>query len=211
MAIVGSLLDISLIDLLQVFTMSGKTGKLIIELGEQSSGMLWIVDGNVANAATIDAQTRAPMYMGEEAVVEMLQWEDAKFRFIPPIPGESYKTTIARPTEWLILEGLRHRDEQVSKPPSVQLTPGTRLRLLAHPDSANERHNLNREEWIVLTHSANATTIGQLLLTTGFPEVEVYAIIGRLMALRLIDLEPNKARTAVFNESLMGSLQSGKR
>ena len=203
MAIVGSLLDITLIDLLQVFSLSSKSGKLIIEQGDKYTGMLWIVDGAVANAATIDAQTRTPMYMSEEAVVEMLQWEDARFRFVPAIPGESYRVTITRPTEWLILEGLRHRDEQVSKPPSVQLTPGTRLRLLAHPDSANERHHLNHDEWTVLTASANARTIGQVLVSTGFPEVEVYAIIGRLMALRLIDLETGRPRAAVFDGALV--------
>jgi hypothetical protein len=205
MAIVGSLLDITLIDLLQVFSLSSKSGKLIIELGDKYTGMLWLVDGAVANAATIDAQTRVPLYMSEEAVIEMLQWEDARFRFVPAIPGESYKVTITRPTEWLILEGLRQRDEQVTKLPSVQLTPGTRLRLLAHPDSANERHHLNSDEWTVLTASANAKTIGQVLVSTGFPEVEVYAIIGRLMALRLIDLETNKARTAVFDEAMFRS------
>ena len=211
MAIVGSLLDISLVDLLQIFGMSGKTGKMIIEQGDKYSGMLWIVDGMVANAATIDAQTRAPMFMGEEAVIEMLQWDDAKFRFVPAIPGETYKTTISRPTEWLILEGLRHRDEIATSSPPVQLSPSTRLRLLAHPDSANERHNLNRDEWTVLTHSANANTIGQLLMSTGFPEVEVYAIIGRLMALRLIDLEQNKSRTAVFDESFFSGSPKAKR
>lgn len=202
MAIVGSLLDISLIDLLQVFSLSAKTGKLIVEHGDKYTGMLWILDGAVANAATINARSRAPMFMGEEAVIDMLQWEDARFRFVPAIPGESYKVTITRPTEWLILEGLRQRDEQLPKAPSIQLTPSTRLRLLAHPDSANERHNLNRDEWTVLTASANARTIGQVLASTGFPEVEVYAIIGRLMALRLIDLEPNKQRTAVFDEAM---------
>jgi hypothetical protein len=205
MAIVGSLLDITLIDLLQVFSLSSKSGRLIIEQGDRYTGMLWLLDGAVANAATIDARTRVPMYMSEEAVIEMLQWEDARFRFVPAVPGETYKVTITRPTEWLILEGLRHRDEQVPKLPSVQLTPSTRLRLLAHPDSANERHHLNNDEWTVLTASANAKTIGQVLVSTGFPEVEVYAIIGRLMALRLIDLETNKARTAVFEEALINT------
>src|SRR5690348_9308618 len=115
MAIVGSLLDISLIDLLQVFSMSAKTGKIILEKGDEYGGMLWMLEGSVANAATIDARTQAPLYVGEEAVIEMLQWDDARFRFVPTVPGESYKVTITRPTEWLILEGLRWRDEQSKK------------------------------------------------------------------------------------------------
>jgi hypothetical protein len=45
-----------------------------------------------------------------------------------------------------------------------------------------------------------------VLTSTGFPESEVYAIIGRLMALRLIDLEQGKGQTAVFAQGATAML-----
>jgi hypothetical protein len=88
---------------------------------------------------------------------------------------------------------LRRRDEQVGKSIYPQITLDTRLRLVAQPSSANERLNLNHDEWTVLTHSANAKTIAQVLAATGYPESEMFAILGRLMALRLIDLERDES------------------
>jgi hypothetical protein len=193
MALKGSLIDMSLVDLLQVFGMSAKTGRLMMDHSDDYGGMLWISNGRIANAAIVEFKTRNTVVTGEPAVIEMLQWEEATFRFIPALPGETYQLAISRPNEWLILEGLRRRDEQVGKSIYPQITLDTRLRLVAQPSSANERLNLNHDEWTVLTHSANAKTIAQVLAATGYPESEMFAILGRLMALRLIDLERDES------------------
>jgi hypothetical protein len=189
MALKGSLIDMSLVDLLQVFGMSAKTGRLMLDHTNDLGGMIWIAGGRIANAAVIEFRSRNTVLTGENAVIEMLQWEEATFRFIPALPNETYQVAITRPNEWLILEGLRRRDEQVGRSLYPQVNLDTRLRVVAQPSSASERLNLNHDEWSVLTHCANAKTIEEVLAATGYPESEMFAILGRLMALRLIDLE----------------------
>lgn len=189
MALKGSLIDMSLVDLLQVFGMSAKTGRLMLDHVDDYGGMIWIAGGRIANAAVIQFRTRNTVLIGENAVIEMLQWEDATFRFIPALPNETYQVSITRPNEWLILEGLRRRDEQIGKSIYPQVNLDTKIRVIAQPSSASERLNLNHDEAAVLMHCANAQTIGEVLTTTGYPESEMFAILGRLMALRLIDVE----------------------
>src|SRR6266566_8087027 len=115
MALKGSLIDMSLVDLLQAFGMSAKTGKLMLEKSDKYGGMLWISNGLIANAAIVDFKNRATVHTGEGAVIEMIQWEDATFRFVPALPNETYPRSINRANEWLILEGLRRRDEHAGK------------------------------------------------------------------------------------------------
>ena len=192
MALKGSLIDMSLVDLIQAFGMSAKTGRLMLEKSNNFGGILWILNGTIANAATMDFSTRTPQYTGEAAAIEMLQWEDANFRYLPAGPNENYQRTITRSNEWLILEGLRRRDEQEGTRIYSQISMDTRLRMVTNPYGATKTLNWTYTEMQVLKHSAKAETIRQVVEATNYPESEVFAIIGRLMALRLIELEPEE-------------------
>ncbi len=194
MALKGSLIDMSLVDLLQAFGMSAKTGKLMLEKSDKYGGMLWISNGLIANAAIVDFKNRATVHTGEGAVIEMIQWEDATFRFVPALPNETYPRSINRANEWLILEGLRRRDEHAGKRIYPKIGLDTRLRMVARPSGSTTTLNLNHEEWHVLNNSANANTIADVVAATGYPESEVFGLIGRLMALRFIDLEPDEVQ-----------------
>lgn len=190
MALEGNLIDMSLVDLLQVFGMSSKTGKLMLEQPGKFGGMLWICKGSIANAAIIDLNTLISLNVGEDAVIEMMQWEDATFKFSPPNPDESYRTTISRTNEWLILQGLRKRDESEARSLYPQVGADTRLRLVANPNIENDQVQLNQQEWRLLTYIANAKTVAQVVEATGYPESEAFSILGRLMALRLVEVDP---------------------
>lgn len=189
MALKGSLIDMSLVDLLQAFGMSAKTGKIMLEQSGSLGGILWISKGSVANAATMNLKTLTPILAGESAVIEMLKWENATFRYIPAMPGEIYPRVITRSNEWLILEGLRQRDENAGKSLYTQITLDTRLRTVAQPFGAAKTLKWNYEEMLVLTLGANTTTIAEIVQATGYPESEIFGVVGRLMALRLIELE----------------------
>src|SRR3954468_15664388 len=101
MALKGNLTDISLVDLIQVFGMSAKTGSLMLNHREMFGGMMWVSKGVVSSAGIINIATLSPIHTGEDAVIEMLQWDDATFTFTAAAPSESYPTTIRRANEWL--------------------------------------------------------------------------------------------------------------
>lgn len=183
MALEGSLSDMSLIDLLQVFWSSRRTGRLLLT-GTSQRAMLWFLDGRTVNAAIVDA-SNAPVARGEEAVFDLLQWEDASFKFLACAPGDRYATVINRSTDWLILEGLRRRDQQTA-PPIARLELQSRLELVPKLDTHEESVSLSLEEWRILSQLTETTTVEQLAATTGYPTAQTLMIVGRLVALGVL-------------------------
>ncbi len=97
----GSLEQISLVDLLQIFNLNRKTGLLELKAGEYE-GRIYVHDGGVVHAGT-------GRHRGEKALFRMLQWRDGSFAFIPEqVTGD---LNIRRGTDMLLLEGARQADE----------------------------------------------------------------------------------------------------
>lgn len=183
MALEGSLSDMSLIDLLQVFSSGRRTGRLLLT-GTSQRAMLWFLDGRTVNAAIVDAGNK-PLSRGEEAVFDLLQWEDASFKFFSCASDDRYVTAINRSTDWLILEGLRRRDQQAA-PAITRLDLQSRLELVPKLDSHEESVSLSLEEWRILSQLTETTTVEQLAATTGYPTAQTLMIVGRLVALGVL-------------------------
>jgi DNA-binding response OmpR family regulator len=97
----GSLGQISLVDLLQIFTLNRKTGLLEIKSAE-IEGRIYVHDGGVVHAST-------GRHRGEKALFRLLQWREGSFAFIPEqVTGD---LNIRRSTDMLLLEGARQADE----------------------------------------------------------------------------------------------------
>lgn len=133
MALEGSLSDMSLIDLLQVFSSGRRTGRRRRLTGTSQRAMLWFLDGCTVNAAIVDAGNK-PLSRGEEAVFDLLQRGDASFKFFSCASDDQYVTAINRSTDWLILEGLRRRDQQAA-PAITRLDLQSRLEFVPKLDS----------------------------------------------------------------------------
>ncbi|MDO3379520.1 DUF4388 domain-containing protein [Geoalkalibacter halelectricus] len=97
----GSLEQVSLTDMLQIFGHNRKDGLLTLERGEQR-GTIALLEGSVINA-------RVGQVEGEKAFFRLLAWEQGRFSFAPGIPADEVRIT--RPLEHLIMEGLRQVDE----------------------------------------------------------------------------------------------------
>jgi CheY-like chemotaxis protein len=119
----GSLGQISLVDLLQIFNLNRKTGLLEVK-AEGLEGAVYVHDGGVVHAST-------GRHRGEKALFRMLQWHDGSFAFIPEqVTGD---LNIRRSTDMLLLEGARQADELAQlreqlPPDDVRLAATTELR-----------------------------------------------------------------------------------
>lgn len=106
-AVEGSLAQIPLSDLLQLFLQNRRTGRLGIRRGEGASsgdrGEVFLRDGNVVQAK---AGARA---VDEKALFRMLGWLEGGFSFTPT--QESVAVRIQTPTRALLLEGARQQGE----------------------------------------------------------------------------------------------------
>lgn len=99
--ITGSLSQISLVDLLQIFHLNKKTGELSLT-GGAGEGRVFVREGSVIHAGT-------GRHRGEKALFRLLQWREGSFNF------DAGRTTsdanIRRGTDLLLLEGARQADE----------------------------------------------------------------------------------------------------
>ncbi|MDO8444794.1 MAG: DUF4388 domain-containing protein [Deltaproteobacteria bacterium] len=85
----GGLSEISLPDLLQMFSMNKKEGRLSLQKNKER-GEIYIHDGNMVDAAIGDIS-------GEKALFRMLAWKNGSFKFLPT--GVNVPQKISKPTD----------------------------------------------------------------------------------------------------------------
>ena len=97
----GSIHDMTVVDLLQTFEVSKKSGTITFKNGSRL-GYVWFRDGRM-----IDAEVAA--LRGEEAVYRILVWNEADFEVdFGPIHRDEL---VEQPTAVLVMEGMRRADE----------------------------------------------------------------------------------------------------
>ena len=97
----GSIQDMTVVDLLQTFEISKKSGTITFKSGSRL-GYVWFRDGRL-----VDAEVGA--LRGEEAVYRMLVWSEADFEVdFGPVDREEL---VEHPTAVLVMEGMRRADE----------------------------------------------------------------------------------------------------
>jgi CheY-like chemotaxis protein len=120
-ALLGTLTEITLMDLLQILRMNRRSGFLDLEQ-EGRLATVFIRDGEVVNA-------KLGNFKGEKAFFRLLDWSKGKFEFRPQ--AVETEILIERPGENLILEGLRQLDE-VNKIRGSRGGAACRLELVKH-------------------------------------------------------------------------------
>jgi hypothetical protein len=139
MSLQGSLSELPLSDVIQLVSVSGKTGAFAIERGEQR-GTIYLRDGQIVDAAVGSLR-------GDSAVYEMAMWTEGTFSFRPG--EESDDVTIHMSNASLMMEAARRLDEWRvlrRKIPSLDLVPYFTTR-----DRAADQVTLSPQEWILVT------------------------------------------------------------
>jgi CheY-like chemotaxis protein len=203
--LLGTLTEISLMDLLQVLRMNRRSGLLEIE-SEGRHGTLFLSDGEVLDA-------EVGKFHGEKAFYRTLDWTGGKFEFRPqPI---SVKVRIKRPGENLILEGLRQIDE-VTKLRATLAPPGTRLELVKRFEGPPERLKPVTRELLKLLEYFSA--LDDILNQSSFLDLELCLTLSALVAKKIVAVvtpRPESAKAAVerplftLEEALKLSYQLG--
>ena len=145
--VAGSLDQISLVDLLQVFGLNRKDGVLHLARGEERA-TVYILEGSVIEA-------RSGRVSGEKAFFRLVRWESGKFWFTPGAP--EVEARIAAPLDHLLMEGMRQNDEENAQRDQLPM-PQTLLGL-----------KVPRER---LPRGLRPTTQEVLMLLEYFPRVE---------------------------------------
>lgn len=182
MALQGSLAEVALPDVLQLVSVSGKTG--VFTLTEEGvEGKIFLKDGLITDAA-------AGLLRGEDAVYEMASWRRGSFIFTANV--ESERVTVTRSNTAIMMEAARRLDEWrvlERKIPSLDLVPYFLPR-----ESANEPATLSPAEWAVVAKVDGQLSIRKLAVVTGLPAFSVCKLLYGLVTSGVVGLHPAQER-----------------
>jgi len=189
MALEGTLQDMSLSDLFQVFRMGPKSGVLLIDKGKER-GVIYVSEGRLIDAFIVRSPERKVIATSDESVVQMLNWENASFVFRHEIATDQRPVKIQHDEEWLILEGMRRRADPVRTMPYHTITLETELQLAALPSSAESGVSLDVDQWRVLSQVASSQNIQAICDATGIKSDKAIRIVAELLSIGLVEIAP---------------------
>ncbi|HUP44432.1 MAG TPA: DUF4388 domain-containing protein [Thermoanaerobaculia bacterium] len=182
MAFQGSLKELPLPDIIQLVSVSGKTGRFTLTRDEDR-GSIYLKGGQMVHAAVGDL-------VGEEAIYALAIWNSGDFQFDPG--EEPERQTITKSNTNLLMEAARRLDEWrvlSKKIPSVDYAPELLVR-----ENRHEQVTLTPHEWIVITKidgHRSIADIGRLLNLSSF---EVAKILYGMITGELVQLKKKSER-----------------
>ncbi len=173
----GSLKELHLPDVIQLVSVSGKTGAFHLQKGAQR-GVIWLQAGRIVHAA-------ADEMVGEEAIYFLATWSEGTFHFTQEEAAPAH--TITKNNTNLLMEAARRLDEWkvLSKRiPSLELVPKFKV-----PDGKQGQINLNTQEWLVLSKIDGRNSLREIAKLLGTGTFEVAKMLYGLVTMGLVILE----------------------
>lgn len=173
----GSLKELPLPDIIQLVSVSGKTGKFTLSR-ENDRGYIFLKNGQMVHAAVGDL-------LGEEAIYALAIWNQGDFQFVPG--EEPERQTITKSNTNLLMEAARRLDEWrvlSKKIASVEMVPELLLR-----ENRHEQITLNPHEWMVLTKIDGHRTISGIGSVLNISAFEVAKILYGMITSELVVLK----------------------
>jgi hypothetical protein len=178
MAFQGSLKEIPLPDIIQLVSVSGKSGVFLLERGEER-GEIYIQDGAIVHAVY-------NALLGEEAIYALAIWADGEFHFQPGVEAEAH--TITKSNTNLLMEAARRLDEWKilsRKIPSMDLVPALKVE-----EKWRKEVILSPQEWTLITRVDGRKTIEDLAAALAWSTFDVCKILYGLVTQGLVILNP---------------------
>ena len=155
MAFQGSLTELHLPDIIQLVSVSGKSGVFHLTDGSHK-GQIFLHDGQIVHAELEDLH-------GEEAVYSLAMWNQGEFRFEQG-PTTSQRT-IRKSNTNLLMEAARRLDEWrvlSKKIPSTEMVPE-----FVVDQNREGQINLNTMEWLLLSKIDGRSSIKTMAIASG--------------------------------------------
>ncbi len=176
MAFQGSLKELPLPDIIQLVSVSGKTGVFVLENGHQT-GEIFLVDGVIVDARVGDVR-------GEEAIYELAIWQEGEFLFNPG--GAAAERTVNKSNTNLLMEAARRIDEwQVLS----KRIPSTRVVPVFTSQGSGTSVSFTPREWSVICKIDERRTIEQLAGVLGMSAFDVCKLLYGLVTAGLVELQ----------------------
>ena len=184
MAFQGSLAELHLPDIIQLVSVSGKSGVFRLIDGDHR-GDIWLQEGRIVHAEHEDLS-------GEEAVYALAIWRVGEFRFEAGV--DSPRQTIQKSNTNLLMEAARRLDEWrvlSKKIPSVELVPEFVIL-----ENREGQINLNTMEWLLLSKIDGRRSVKEVAAAAGMGVFDAAKLLYGLVATNLIRLRQSGSSPA---------------
>jgi hypothetical protein len=176
MSLQGSLSELPLPDVIQLVSVSGKTGAFEIRR-EHETGTIFLRDGQIVDAMV-------GRLRGDAAVYEMAIWSQGFFVFRPG--EEADEVTIHISNANLMMEAARRLDEWrvlSRKIPSLDLVPYFTTR-----EKGADQVTLSPQEWILVTRINGERSIEEIANKLGWTPFDVSKLLFGMVTTSLVAL-----------------------
>lgn len=176
MAFQGSLRELPLPDIIQLVSVSGKTGAFALKNGA-SSGEIYLRSGQIVHAEVGELT-------GEEAVYELAIWSEGDFVFTPGMAAAT--TTIQKSNTNLLMEAARRIDEwQVLS----KRIPSTRLVPVFTAQVATTSVSFTADEWRLVCKIDERRSIEEIAAGLGMSPFDSCKLLYGLITSGLVNLK----------------------
>jgi hypothetical protein len=191
MAFQGSLKELPLPDIIQLVSVSGKTGKFTLTR-DDASGFIYLKNGQIVHAVAGESE-------GEEAIFALAIWNQGEFLFTPA--EDAPAQTITKSNTNLLMEAARRIDEWrvlSKKIPSVDMVPELHPRQHRH-----EQVTLNPQEWVLITRIDGTQSIAEIGRRIGVSSFDVSKVLYGLITSELVVLKKKSDERTAAHGGLM--------
>jgi hypothetical protein len=187
MALEGSLHDLSLVDLIQIVQIGLKTGVLWLNGGAEH-GVVYVRAGGLIDAVLVRGPTRQVIATADDAMIRLLQWEDATFTFQPDSKVDRHPARMIHDPEWLVQQALRRREGLLPAQSNQAIALDTCFALSSQPGGANGALKIDLEQWHILGQVAVSPSAREICAKTGLTADRALARLAQLLAIGLIEI-----------------------
>ncbi|HSS43732.1 MAG TPA: DUF4388 domain-containing protein [Thermoanaerobaculia bacterium] len=182
MSFQGSIQELPVPDIIQLVSVSGKTGMFTLIRGSER-GYIYLKSGQMVHA-------RLGEVTGEEAIYALAIWSTGDFQFTPAEEADS--VSIEKSNTSLLMEAARRLDEWKvlsRKIPGVDYVPVVLRREVAEPVT------LSPPEWNLVTRIDGKKTVDELARANGLSSFDTAKVLYGLITSNLIEMRsPEAAR-----------------
>src|SRR5438477_423175 len=182
MSFQGSLKELPLPDIIQLVSVSGKTGRFTLTR-DNERGAIFLKNGQMVHAMIGEL-------IGEEAIYALAIWNHGEFQFEPG--AEADRQTISKSNTNLLMEAARRLDEWrvlSKKVPSVDYVPELQAR-----ENRHEQITLNPQEWALITRIDGHRSIADIGRALNISSFEVAKILYGMITSELVVLKKKVER-----------------
>jgi hypothetical protein len=170
MALEGTLRDMSLEDLFDIFVSGQRSGRLLLLQGNEQ-GNVTISRGRIADASLLRMPERVVIATDTEAMIQICVWDDANFVFIHDGSLGNQPIHIRASFSEILKQAQRQRTLA-----HVSLQTSDPLRLEIRPELPNGVIELNHAEWQLLSALCSEKSIADVSRDVGMPPSQALAV-----------------------------------